>query len=177
MATWATLGIDIYMSILDMATWAAICMTPKWHIIPLHSDGPYGPAHWCGPLSWECDHTGHNRYRYYHTTHVATWDNVCINTWTSWMTTWATMGVENCSWYYYLLENLRWPHVWPHGPQYVRQLDTRAYHQFSMAHLAQPIRPTLVGVWLHRPQRRANITGIRLLYGYIGHNIDHWICY
>ena len=28
-----------------MATWAAICITTKYHTIPLHSDGPYGRSH------------------------------------------------------------------------------------------------------------------------------------
>ena len=34
-------------------------------------------------------------------------------------------------------------------------------------------RTSLVGVWFQGPQRRANITGTSLLYGYIGRNIDH----
>ena len=68
-ATWATVGIDIYMSIVDMATWAAICTTTN-HIIPLNSDGPYGRthvAHSRGSVATQATILSHDY-------HVATWE-------------------------------------------------------------------------------------------------------
>ena len=41
--------------------------------IPYHAITFGRPICWsspCGPLSLECGHTGHNRYRYYHMTHI-----------------------------------------------------------------------------------------------------------
>ena len=42
MTTWAELCIE---GDPCMATWAAICMTARYHIMPSHSDRPYGRAH------------------------------------------------------------------------------------------------------------------------------------
>ena len=62
------------------------CVTTRYH----------GP---CGPLSWECGHIGHNKYRYVHETlrwpHGIQW--ALIFAWASWMTTRAATGVWNCT--------------------------------------------------------------------------------
>ena len=94
------MGCNVYIGREQIPVWPyeAHCVTTRYHGYYTIAFGrPMWPSP-CGPLSWECGHTGHNKYRYFHETlrwpHGLQW--ALIFAWASWITTTAATGIWNC---------------------------------------------------------------------------------
>ena len=95
------MGCNMYIGREQIPVWPyePHCVTTRFHGYYTIAFGrPMWPSS-CGPLSWECGHTGHNKYRYFHETlrwpHVLQW--ALIFAWSSWITTRAATGIWYCT--------------------------------------------------------------------------------
>ena len=64
------MGCNMYIGREQIPVWPyePHCVTTRYHGYYTIAFGrPMWPSS-CGPLSWECGHTGHNKYRYFHET-------------------------------------------------------------------------------------------------------------